>query len=886
MMEPLLEFFDQLNLDVEVKYSMVYEFLCYFIFPLLPNLNYCIFKNETKQENKPFGLYNPVLMIKNTEVSVKSKTILNFIDNNLYDIVPQFNLSFYNLDLLLSKLNEINNDENSRNNVNLRFALFVIYKRILLLKDYSHLLNFNYGYAEIEHLKNNALEDKKNKEDKDTINDITNKLDKTEFFDKENNIIKEDSKSKDFHTKFIKSKLTDIIKQHEIIKKISLISLEMFRNKIDSENNEISNFFPYLIKHYEEEVSSTFKEYNFDLTEYIKHEKLNLLIKYIPAILSEKVKISELSAVTEGFINTAYITAGNNKDLLIYVPRNSVFYFTCTITYYDSMINVYKYDANKEGADKFVVLSKEQKIESDFTPFELTIFSYKPEIYKINIDNTFSWMNGKEIKYKYSILQLSEKTKPSEQHKLSLRYKLENFKEQVLNKITEFVFYKYETFLGKAVEEYAKKGLAFNYLSNYSNIWLQKYIGQVKKQEPLSKLYLTQSNVKYLTKLKKNSENKKDDKDGENNEDEMIIPQSLQEVCELDEENRNIQIEYIKKAYKKISSCLSSFTKGKKNFKLDKLASIDVIVRSYIKNVFVRVNLNEEEIEDPAFKSEICKFEDSNDQFIFFNYYYLKQNKECSLGNYFEEETLNNTNIIFMKFPLVESCLIFYLQQLILENSKFPEKAIYFHFDKNLTKYNYAVYSNGEILGDDSCFGEDISGLDLDYKAKNDKKEEASNNEDKANDKEKDSDKVGDMEKKKTESFNELIKRIIDSINFKKQIVDPLKPKKKNIKNKKKSDNDDNSDEESEESEDDNDDDSEEEEKAEKLKNWKIVVSFTGSNEFTEEAKAEIKNKVNELNKEYLKEGKTKKEKKIKVVFKSVDFVCDMTNYMHCFELY
>ena len=105
-------------------------------------------------------------------------------------------------------------------------------------------------------------------------------------------------------------------------------------------------------------------------------------------------------------------------------------------------------------------------------------------------------------------------------------------------------------------------------------------------------------------------------------------------------------------------------------------------------------------------------------------------------------------------------------------------------------------------------------------------------------------------------------------------------------KNKKKKKNDDS--EESEESEDDNSDeeDDDDDEKTDKLRSWKIIVSFTGPNNFIDEASKTIKAKVGELNKEYFKEGKTKKEKKIKTICKSVEFVCDMTNFMHCFEIY
>jgi len=885
-------------------------------------------KNENKQENKPFGLYNPILMIKNNEVVSKNFIILNFIDNNLFDIVPQFNLSFFNLDLLLSKLGNIFNDENSKMNVNLRFALFVIYKRILMLKDYAHLLSFKYSYSEIEHLRStiNEKNKSKNEQEKENYLETADSLNTTDIVKKENKESTEDklldkivekendkdSKSKsnqkqqneDFHLKFINNKLTELYDKHQIIRKLCSISLDMFKNKIDSDNNEISNFFSYILKNYNDEVLKIFKEFNFDLREYIKFEEVSLILKNIPASLCEKTNIKQMNNVHEGFVNTTYITAGNKKDIIIYTPRNSILYFTCTITYYDALVNIYKYDASNEGSiDKFELLSKEQKIESDFTPFECTIFSYKPEIFKINIDNTYSWMNGKEIKYKYTILQLSDKTSPNELHKFNVRYKIDFFKENVLNKITEYIFFKYETFLGKHLEDFSKKILNYNQLNSYSSFWLQKFqiTNQVKNsKEQISKLYSIFANKRYTYKeikeqesknkeneekldneVDKENESKKDEdtnkeekktEDNENNkvidineeknknlklkeietkESELLIPESLTEICQYDTKPREKYVEYIKQAYSKVTGSMTTVQKTKKTFKLEKLGSLDVIIKSYIKNVFVRVNLNETELDDPTFKSEIGKFDDSNDQFIFFNYYYLRQNKECTLGNYFESETIDNSNIIFMKFPLVDCCLIYYLYSNLIEGNKFPDKIIYFHFDKSLEKYCFAIWSEGELLGDDSCFGED----DLITNEK-------------------------DLEK--------VIIKFIDDINFKKAILIEKKNKKmkKNKKNKKdNSDSEENSSSSEEESEDE-EESSDEDEKKDKLKNWKVVCSFTGNNKFVEESKNKIKIIVGNVNKHYVKEGKTKKEKKIKTVFKSVDFVCEMTNFMHCLELY
>ena len=791
LLEPLMEFLDKLTLDKDLKYSTIYEFLCYFVFPLLPNLSYSIAKNEQKQEQKAFGLYNPVLFIKNNEVQTKGYTLLNFIDSNLFDLNPQLNLSFHLLDHLLTKLEAIYSDDNSKSNVNLRFSLFVIYKRVLLLKNYAHLLNFNYGYSELEHIRIKETKEKNDNREIERETPIENvtKI-QTEF---------------NFHKNFILKKLEDLISTHEVVRKISIISLEMFRNKIDSESNEISNFFSFLVKFYKTKVQEIFNEFEFDLNDYFKQEEMSLLVKYLPSILSEPIGIKNLSNISEGFINNVYITAGNKKDLIIYAPRNSLFYFTSTITYYDGLINIYRYDPFQEN-DKFVLVgkdAKEQKIESDFTPFEITIFSYKPEIYKINLDNTFSWVNGKEIKYKCHILSLSNDTKPLEQHKFSLRYKLDFFKEQVLNKITEYVFFKYETFLGKNTELYAKKVLNFNYLNSYSSNWLLNFIG---KKEQSSKLFNIFDN--YYTVNKE-------------------FPLSLSEISE---ENKSVFIEKIKAAYTRVSSNNQSLSRGKKSIRLDKLASVDTIIRSYIKNVFVRVNMSQEELEDSTYKSEMCKFEDANDQFIFFNYYYLRQNKSNTLGDYFEAETVNNSNIIFMKFPLVDSCLIYYIHQLILENSKLPERVIYFHFDKTLTSYNYSVWNEGEIISNDFNFG---------------------------------------CEEEKDDNFEDIIKRIIDIVNFREVVVD------KKSKNKKKDSD-----------EEDDDDEESGDEKSSKLKNWRIVCSLTGTETFIDETKTKLKSIITDLNSKYIEQKKAKTDtKKIKIMFKSVQFVCEMTNFMHCLEL-
>lgn len=473
--------------------------------------------------------------------------------------------------------------------------------------------------------------------------------------------------------------------------------------------------------------------------------------------------------------------------MLIYVPSNSFFHISCTITYYDGLIHLYKYNQYSETSDRFYNLSKEQKIESDFTPFEINLYTYKPEVYKIVFENYFvSWINGKDYKFKSITLQLSHNMSLVDNHRFDLKYKLDNFKDNILNKITEFVFNKFENFLGKELEKYSKKAMAFNLLNFYEYYLIEGLLDSKKS------------------------------KDKEN-----LKKQIIDEKDSLDEEA-------IRSKKFKIDNFINSSTKGKRGFKIDKLASIDVIVRNYIKNIFIRVNTNATEINDTEFINEIKKFEDNNDQYIFLNYFYLKQNKDYSLGNLFEAATKNNSNIIFMKFPLAESGLIYYLYSLYVESEKIPERIIYFHFDKSVDKYSYSFYSNGDIISDNAIFDE------------------------------------------KEVSYKTIIKRVIDTVNFKESSIKKIQEEKKKV---------DSSEEESSDSE-------EEEEKVVRLKSWKIVCTMTGSENFEKEAKDHIKLSIKEINKDYVSEGKTTKLKRVKAVFKNIDFVEEMTSFMHCFELH
>lgn len=610
-----------------------------------------------------------------------------------------------------------------------------------------------------------------------------------------------------YESLFVLLRLEDLFAKHKLIERLSSICLDMFNDKVDSESMEITNFFSYLIDKNKDEVTEYFETNQFNLTNFFNSEKKIALVRNPESLISEKLSVGKLSDITEGYINSTYITAGYTKELIFYLPKNSLFHFSGTISYYDALIHIYKYipvkdPRNKPCESNFALVAKEQKIESDFTPFEINIYAYKPEVYKIVFDNSFSWMNGKEFKYKTSILSLSQGIRASDNHKLDLRYKLECFRENVLHKITDFVFFKFESFLGKEMDKYGKKTLTLNYMHSRSFYTVQGILSLSNSSKPKE----IPSKSLNVFENEKNSD---------------------AEIASEKEE-----LDGIKLRNERYSKHINSYTRGRRELKIAKLASIDVILKGYIKNVIVRVNLNETELEDPDFIKEIQRFEDESEGYIFFSYYYLRQNKALSLGSLFEQETKYNSNIIFMTFPIAESCIKYYLYDLVVNNEKLPEKVIYFHFDKSIDKYNYAFYSDGDIISDDNVFGEEGSDT----------------------------------------PFEKLIVKIIDTVNF--NVV--LKKQKKD--KTKKDDSDD-------EDEDDSDDD-EDEEKTAKLKNWKIVCSFTGGNEFPTSGKAKVKEEVKKINAKYFEEGKTKKEKKIKTVFKSLDFIEEMTNFMHCFELH
>lgn len=791
IIEPIMTFvMDTLLLipSEELKYKTVYEFLCYFVFPLLPNYSYLLLKNDNPKPENKFGLYNPVITIKNGESSTKNQTMFNFLDKTSFCLHTHYNLGFDKLESLLESLNKIFEDENTKTSVNLRFAMFVIFKRILLLKENVRKLKFQFTLSDMrEYFVMTNFE-----------------KGKTEAFSNVQLIIEHaemtgETLPPDYYMIFSLLKLEEIIKKYKVVENTSQISLEMFNNKVDSESLEITNFFSYLAKSYTSIVNEVFVQNNFNLSNFYDTEKKVCLVRNLDSLISERLVVSKLSDISESFINSFFVSAGTNKDLYLYLPRNSMFHISTTVTYYDSLIHIYRYTVSRDlslngnsHTEKFINLQKEQKIESDFTPFEISVFSYKPEIYKVVFDNSFSWMNGKDFKFKSCILTISQHLSKLDLHRLNLRYKIDYFRDNILNKITEFVFFKYESFLGKNIEKYHKKTLNFNHLLSFSQFFVQSIINSSdpsKTKESLSKGLTALENIK------------------------------------SEEEDLEEQLAIASKA-RKANCYINSYTKGRKALKIDKIASIDYILKGYIKNVFVRVNFNDVELEEENFIKEIKKFEDDNEQFIFFTYYYLKQNKDYSLGDIFEKEMMSNSNMIFMRFPLVESLLIYYLYDLQVNNEKTPENVIYFHFDKSMEKYNYAFYTNGDLASDDQCFGEEV--------------------------------KV----------FENVIRKIIDTMNF-------GLTNKKNLKEKPKQNSDDES-----------DDSGSEDEKEMRLKSWRIVTSITGPADFISSAKTEVKDKVKEINSYYFDLGKTKKPKKIKTIFKPIEFVESMTNLMHCFELH
>ena len=830
--------------------------------------------------------------------------MLNFVDRHYYNLSPNFNLNFIQIEELLSFANNLFDNQYTKNNVNLKFAMFVIYKRIFLYKVYFCNLKFDFNYSDI--LKINTvnsigLESFKNLNEYLCSISITNNKNFVPMYltsinikyNKSKNIDSNNSSSLSYDKLFILMNIEHIISKFKLIEKICLISIDMFHNKIDSESMEITNFFSYLISlsffynNYtlKQNILKIFKDKDFDIESYIKDEQSYSIFKNRESLVAEQLNVNSLSNITEGFVSSFYITAGVKKEYTFYIPQNSLFHLSSTIDYYDGLINIYKYIPLKDNRsnklnpeDTFYWILKEQKIESDFTPFEINIFTYKPEIYKVVFDNSFSWMNGKEYKFKSCILQYNNYIDSSFKHKLDLKFKIDSFKENFLHKITEYVFFKFETFIGKeGIEKFGKKEFVFNYLNNkiihdINNILIESLNDNNKNQHSINKSISAFEEIDALVKDKSKSllnkvVNKEDkiDSNVEMNENKNKI-----ESLNNDDINNNDQIDLLINRKMFSSKLVNSSIKGKKMFKVAKLASLDVILKNYIKNIFVRVNLTDKELEDNDFIKELQRFEDESDSYIILNYYYLRQNKSLSLGDEFEKETLINSNIIFFKYPLVESLLIYYLFENYIEDEIKLDKSlriIYFHFDNIIDKFNYAFYNEGDVIGDDKVFG-DIGVY---------------------------SDSDNELLNNFVVQFDEIIVKIIDSIDFNTGIIKMKQERNKLLssvksknKNKiKESDNSDNDDSEDESLSDDENEEEEEEtqNKSRLLNNWRIVCSFSGEKEFISKSKTLIKEKIKVINNKYYEEKKTTKLKKIKTVFKNLEFIENMTNFMHCFEL-
>lgn len=822
--------------------DFTYKLFCYFIFSFIPNTYYTISKpDSTKQEDK-FGLYNPVLFYSNFENSTKSG--LAFIENLNFRLKTQVKPSFLQIELLVKGVQPLFEKTLQKEfayeklSVNFKFGLFVYMKRVFLLVSDINTRDYLFNYNDL------FLDD--NSSSSSSI--INPNLHEEEslfscFYSSSS------SNQLNIHLQWlIFKKILSIFRKNNFFSNLILIISDFLLNKLDSDEKEIMNFFLFLLSFFETTIKSEIEKRQFDLTEFLSKERKGVYVRNPVNLLYESIQLNRITDINDGFINSFFVSAAQNRDFIIYLPENSILQMTSTILHYDGLIHIYKYIPytythssnvsnqtqtptqtgtkskldtvfNLKDEDKFIVIQKDQKIESDFTPFELNLFSYKRnEIYKITFENYFSWLNGKEYKLKLMSFQLETCLSKKENHNFHLKYKIENLKGHVFNKITEFVFGKYENFLGKDIDKYFKKSICVNLIPSYESIVIENI------------LKISNSN-------KTDEKQKKTKKENEISSNESSLSKE--------------RLDYLKQIKQKNSISYTSNKRGNRIYKLDKIMSTDVILKSYIKNVFIRMNTKETELVEEDFITELRKFEDSTQQFLILSYFFLKQNKDFSLGDYFEKETFSNSNIVFLKFSLSESALLYLLFTLVTDNEKIPEYIIYIHFDKTIDNYAYSIYSNGDIINYDLTFDDENS-------------------------------KIG---------FFEVMKKIINAINFNddKKLKKNSKSTKKLKGNAYEVDVDESLDEKlgkENESESNSDSDSNsDDEKMKKLNKWKIYCSYTGDSSQWSDMRKVLKSKVKELNEVYINLGKSSNSKRIKINFMDMEFIENMTSIMHCFEM-
>jgi Fe-S-cluster containining protein len=201
-----------------------------------------------------------------------------------------------------------------------------------------------------------------------------------------------------------------------------LINICSFTSNEERKNTiECRQFLHYLLKEGNEQlklklnnkINSKGKTINIQLEEKVSFEKEIIEFDYL--------NFSDFN-LRVGYPNYIYIDAGNEYSKYLEIDNKfSLIYLGFATQYYDISFHLLKYcpniindNINYDENDltdngRFVEVFKLDKSECNDLPVKIILFVKEPGIYKILFDNGYSWINGKIIRYRISILKpLSE----------------------------------------------------------------------------------------------------------------------------------------------------------------------------------------------------------------------------------------------------------------------------------------------------------------------------------------------------------------------------------------------------------------------------------------------------------------------------------------------
>ena len=260
---------------------------------------------------------------------------------------------------------------------------------LLLLKFCKY---HNYVFLNREELKEDKIVDDENT-DGDNDNDNENArvvflLDKFKEEKKDENQINE-TKEENKKNKKIEEILQDNY-YHSVIDS---------KEYIDLIKKEVNYYLQYTKNlDNDEKLKSLRKQMNYFISTLGKESYVPLLLRHLSKItISDNFTPSFVTNVPAGKVNKLYLETKTNENMLIYIE------FFLEDKSKDITIEINKYD---ENTNSFKQMYKEEKAEDMYKFF---ILCKEYSLYQIVFNNDYSWFNSKEVFYRISLLNLSEK---------------------------------------------------------------------------------------------------------------------------------------------------------------------------------------------------------------------------------------------------------------------------------------------------------------------------------------------------------------------------------------------------------------------------------------------------------------------------------------------